>query len=167
MNLENFKQAYLKTISESDDSDLKNYIRSIVEEILFEQYTEDDLLRKIKSLDAMIDKSSGASDGERQNAIRLKQILQDRLQYLRKSQRKQTNKFEDILKSYGFDFVDELVDGALMFKNSAKDEIYIYPETKSITLFSFLYKKNMKGTFKNLDTWMSNNTVYEKSKIPK
>lgn len=37
MNLENFKQAYLQTISESaDDSDLKNYIRSIVEEIMTE-----------------------------------------------------------------------------------------------------------------------------------
>jgi hypothetical protein len=37
MNLENFKQAYLQTISESaNDSDLKNYIRSIVEEIMTE-----------------------------------------------------------------------------------------------------------------------------------
>jgi|688.fasta_scaffold00227_8 hypothetical protein len=37
MNLENFKQAYVKTISEStDDSDLTNYIRSIVEEAVTE-----------------------------------------------------------------------------------------------------------------------------------
>jgi len=38
MNLENLKEVYLKTISEStDDSDLKNWIRSIVEEILNEE----------------------------------------------------------------------------------------------------------------------------------
>jgi|688.fasta_scaffold62132_5 hypothetical protein len=37
MNLKNFKQAYLQTISESaNDSDLKNYIRSIVENELKE-----------------------------------------------------------------------------------------------------------------------------------
>jgi len=49
MNLENFKQAYLKTISEStDDSDLKNYIRSIVEENLEEM--ENNLPIKLKDL---------------------------------------------------------------------------------------------------------------------
>jgi|688.fasta_scaffold62132_3 hypothetical protein len=49
MNLENFKQAYLKTISESvDESDLKNYIRSIVEENLEEM--ENNLPIKLKDL---------------------------------------------------------------------------------------------------------------------
>lgn len=49
MNLENFKEVYLKTISEStDDSDLKNWIRSIVEEILNEE--KYDLLKDAKKL---------------------------------------------------------------------------------------------------------------------
>jgi len=43
VNLEKFKQAYVRTISESaDDSDLKNYIRSIVEEVLQEKYAKND-----------------------------------------------------------------------------------------------------------------------------
>jgi hypothetical protein len=49
MNLENFKQAYLQTISESaNDSDLKNYIRSIVEEVLnsIESNTEENELKE-------------------------------------------------------------------------------------------------------------------------
>jgi hypothetical protein len=38
MDLQKFKQTYIKTISESaNDADLKNYIRSIVEEVLSEQ----------------------------------------------------------------------------------------------------------------------------------
>ena len=49
MNLENFKEVYLKTISEStDDSDLKNWIRSIVEEILNEE--KYDLTKDAKKL---------------------------------------------------------------------------------------------------------------------
>lgn len=37
MNLQNFKQTYVKVISESaDDRELRNYIRSIVEEVLGE-----------------------------------------------------------------------------------------------------------------------------------
>jgi hypothetical protein len=52
MNLENFKQAYLKTISEStDDSDLKNYIRSIVEEVISEaNEPRDDFEKNVKPL---------------------------------------------------------------------------------------------------------------------
>jgi hypothetical protein len=81
MNLEDFKEVYLKTISESaDDSDLKNWIRSIVEE-----YSIEDLTRKIKILDAMIAPSSGATDGERENAIKLKQNLQKKLQDLQQT----------------------------------------------------------------------------------
>jgi len=34
MNLENFRQDYLKVITESTDTDLKAYIRSIVEEVM-------------------------------------------------------------------------------------------------------------------------------------
>ena len=51
MNLENFKQAYLQTISEStDDSDLKNYIRSIVKKVVSESEDEnDDDLEESKS----------------------------------------------------------------------------------------------------------------------
>ena len=42
MNLEAFKQAYLQTISESaDDSDLKNYIRSIVKTMVSKSKLEE------------------------------------------------------------------------------------------------------------------------------
>jgi hypothetical protein len=51
MNLENFKQAYLMTISESDDSDLKNYIRAIVEEVISEaNEPRDDFEKNVKPL---------------------------------------------------------------------------------------------------------------------
>ena len=36
MDLQKFKQSYVHIISESNDSELKNYIRSIVEEVLNE-----------------------------------------------------------------------------------------------------------------------------------
>jgi hypothetical protein len=49
MNLEAFKQAYLNTISESaDDSDLKNYIRSIVEKVVSESKLQESNLLKGK-----------------------------------------------------------------------------------------------------------------------
>jgi hypothetical protein len=42
MNIQNFKDTYVKTISESaNDSDLKNYIRSIVQEVTREALAED------------------------------------------------------------------------------------------------------------------------------
>jgi hypothetical protein len=59
MNLENFKEVYLKTISEStDDSDLKNWIRSIVEEILNEEKYDltNDLTKDAKKLLDIFDK---------------------------------------------------------------------------------------------------------------
>jgi hypothetical protein len=59
MNLENFKEVYLKTISEStDDSDLENWIRSIVEEILNEEKYDltNDLTKDAKKLLDIFDK---------------------------------------------------------------------------------------------------------------
>lgn len=171
MNLEAFKKSYFKTISESvDDSDLKNWIRSIVEEILFEEYSIEDLTRKIKSLDAMIAPSSGVTDGERENAIKLKQNLQKKLQDLQQTTPTDTNNndYKSIMKSYGFSVVKDESD-TITFRNSKNDEIVIYPRTKSLTWFLSGGKipyvsgvSKQHGKFNNLDTWMSNNTKYTK-----
>jgi len=42
MDLQKFKQSYVHIISESNDSELKNYIRSIVEEVLNEMKCSDE-----------------------------------------------------------------------------------------------------------------------------
>jgi len=42
MNLENFRKDYLKVITESTDTDLKAYIRSIVEEVMREEDEDED-----------------------------------------------------------------------------------------------------------------------------
>jgi hypothetical protein len=42
MDLTKFKESYLQVISESQDVDLKNYIRAIVEEVLEEAYLDDE-----------------------------------------------------------------------------------------------------------------------------
>lgn len=55
MNLQNFKEVYTKIITEStDDSDLRNYIRTIVEEVLVEENEISITKRKYPKLHAAI-----------------------------------------------------------------------------------------------------------------
>jgi len=55
MNLQNFKEVYTKIITEStDDSDLRNYIRTIVEEVLVEENEISITKRKYPKLRAAI-----------------------------------------------------------------------------------------------------------------
>jgi hypothetical protein len=73
MNLENFKEVYLKTISESaDDSDLKNWIRSIVEEVISESISEgsEDMIKKLLA--------DIKADNKKRNELRKKQLERGR-----------------------------------------------------------------------------------------
>jgi len=56
MNLENFRKDYLKVITESTDTDLKAYIRSIVEEVMKEEDDDDD---GNSSIEDMIERTGG------------------------------------------------------------------------------------------------------------
>lgn len=58
MDLQKFKQSYVQIISESNDSELKNYIRSIVEEVLNEMKCsdEEEIEEAVKSKDYNVSK---------------------------------------------------------------------------------------------------------------
>jgi len=165
------------------DSELRNSIRSIVEEILVEKYNEEDIIRKIKGLDAMMAPSSGASEGEKENAAALKKTLQKKLQDLQQTQTKSTVKqtypdydpdyddeFEYVMKTYGFEQIKNENIGFLKFRNAVNDEIFIYPKTIgrwgiNVLPYSRIYGKiipDKYDTFKDLDDWMANNTKYKK-----
>ncbi len=148
----------------------KNYIKSIVEEII-EENTQEDLVRKIAGLEAMMQDRSTTS-GEKENASNLKKKLEDKLKTLKSTEPKygasdikETDDYGKILASYGFSLSSygnyhEKYD---ISKNNIDYELYIYPQTKSIDLYvnGSLTKS---GRFNNLDNWLSTNTKLTKKK---
>jgi hypothetical protein len=107
MNLENFKQAYVKTISESaNDSDLKNYIRSIVEEVLVEQDIED-------AYDQLIDYYNGGEGyddaQELRDAAENGTKMSDLIKMLKKQIRKNFGNKIRLDKNYEEDLVSNVI----------------------------------------------------------
>lgn len=157
MNTQKFKESYSSLLEKEE---FRNYIKDIIKEYIIatEEYSEQELTRKITGLDAMIN-DPATTPGEKRNAADLKQKLQNKLQNLQLTNPKSSD-FKDILASYGFEF-SKVEDGVHMFKNSNKHSIYIYPETNSIILYRGSRSK-LNGKFNNLETWMSRNTNYKK-----